>query len=124
MYIRTCSTVYEHINEHRHFEMLYSTRHYGPMVFNFCWNKQLDELLAHLIWIWNDILNEAVDSIKIHPDCKMNSVDLTICSSEELDRNFVKFESLKAGKVNMALERLLECKQITDTIATGQGVDN
>ena len=54
----------------------------------------------------------------------MNSVDLKICSNEDLVRNFAKFESLKAGKVNMALERLLECKQITDTIATGQGVDN
>jgi len=126
VYIRTCSTVYEHINEHRHFDTLYSTRHYGPMVFNFCWNKQLDELLAHLIW--NDRLNEAVDAIKvyskIHPDCKMNSVDLKICSNEDLVRNFAKFESLKAGKVNMALERLLESKKITDTILTGHGLDN
>ena len=24
-------------------------RHYGPMVFNLCWNKQQDELLVHLV---------------------------------------------------------------------------
>jgi len=125
VYIRTCQAVYEHINEHRHFDTLYSTRHYGPMVFNFCWSKQLDEFLAHLIW--NDRLDEAVDAIKvytkIHSDSKLSSIDLESCSSEDLVRNFAKFESLKSGKVNMALERLLESKKTTDTILAGHGAD-
>eukprot|EP00092_Neocalanus_flemingeri_P038724 GFUD01042166.1.p1 GENE.GFUD01042166.1~~GFUD01042166.1.p1 ORF type:complete len:345 (-),score=48.84 GFUD01042166.1:57-1049(-) len=123
VYIRTCNTVFDHINEHRHFDSLHSTRHYGPMVFNFCWNKQLDELLAHLVW--NDRLVEAVDAIKlylkIHPDCKMNSTDLSSCLNEDLVRSFAKFESLKAGKIHMALEKLLESKQTTETILTGHG---
>jgi len=123
IYIRTCNTVYDHINEHRNFDSLHSTRHYGPMVFNFCCNKQLDELLAHLIW--NDRLEEATDSIKlylrIHQDCKMNTTDLSSCSKEELVRTFAKYESLKAGKVHMALEKLLESKQTTETILSGHG---
>jgi len=124
VYIQTCETVYEHINEHRHFDALHSTRHYGPMVFSFCWNKQLDELLAHLIW--NDRLEEAVDAIKvyikIHPECKTSSLDQSSTSGEDLVRSFAKHESLKAGKVNMALEKLLESKKATETILSGHGV--
>jgi len=124
IYIKTCSTVYSHVNEHRNFDSLHSTRHYGPMVFNFCWNKQLDELLAHLIW--NDRLDEAADAIKlyikIHPDCKLASIDISGCSIEELIRHFAKYESLKAAKVTMALEKLVESKLTTDTILAGHGV--
>jgi len=118
IYIRTCNTVYAHINEHRHFDALHSTRHYGPMLFNFCWNKQLDEILAHLVW--NDRLGEAVDAIKlykkVHPDCKTSHSS----SDEELVMNFAKL-NLKSGKVNMALEKLMESKKTTETILSGHG---
>jgi len=123
IYIRTCQTVYEHINEHRHFDTLHSTRHYGPMVFNLCWNKQLDDLLAHLIW--NDRLDEAADAIKVyskvHPESKTSALDQSNVSHEDLVRSFAKNESLKAGKVNVALEKLLESKRTTETILSGHG---
>jgi len=123
VYIRTCQTVYEHINENRQFDVLHSTRHYGPMVFNLCWSKQIDDLLAHLIW--NDRIEEAADAInvyvKVHPECKTSSLDLASTSSEDLVRSFAKHESLKAGKVNMALEKLLESKKTTETILSGHG---
>jgi len=114
-YIRTCDKVFSHISEHKHFDSLYSTRHYGPMVFNLCWNKNLDELLAHLIW--SDRLQEAETAIKvyliIHPECKLSTMEVTNLSSEELVRSFAKYESLKPGKINMALDKLLEVKQAT-----------
>jgi len=123
VYIRTCETVYEHINQHRHYDTLHSTRHYGPMVFNFCWNKQLDELLAHLIW--NDRLTEAAQAIqvytKVHPECKTSALDLPNTSKEDLVRSFAKHEALKAGKVNVALEKLLESRRTTETILSGHG---
>lgn len=55
-------------------------------------------------------------------ECKTSSLDLSSISSEELVRSFAKHESLKAGKVNMALEKLLESKKATETILSGHGV--
>jgi len=48
-YLRTLGLVHAHIVEHGHFDTLHSTRHYGPLVFSLCWNKELDSLLIHLL---------------------------------------------------------------------------
>merc|ERR1711915_1047294 len=96
IYIRTCNTVYDHINEFKHYDAIYSTRHYGPMIFYLCFTKQMDEFLSHLIW--NGRIAESIDSIKlftkIHPDCKTGSVDFENAQPEDLIRNYVKNESL------------------------------
>ena len=55
-------------------------------------------------------------------ECKTSSIDLSSISGEDLVRSFAKHESLKAGKVNMALEKLLESKKATETILSGHGV--
>ena len=120
-YIRTCLLVYHHINEHKQFQCLDSTRHYGPMVFTLAWNKNLDELLSHLIW--NDRLDDAVACVrvfyKIHDDSKLSDMDEM--SSEEIVRAFAKQESSKPGKVNMALDKLMEEKQREQSILSGHG---
>jgi len=123
VYIRTCELVYQHISEHKHFDTLYSTRHYGPMVFSFCWNKNLDDFISHLIW--TDNLEEAVAAVhlylKIHSDCKMSSEMDQNSSDVNIIRTFAKFESLKAGKVNAALDKLLENKEAENRILSGHG---
>merc|ERR1719268_316640 len=124
IYIRTCNTVYDHINEFKHYDAIYSTRHYGPMIFYLCFTKQMDEFLSHLIW--NGRIAESIDSIKlftkIHPDCKTGSVDFENAQPEDLIRNYVKNESLKAGKINAALEKYLKSEMTTDNILSGHGV--
>ena len=50
------------------------------------------------------------------PDCKTSYSS----SDEELVRNFAKM-NLKSGKVNMALEKLMESKKTTETILSGHG---
>ena len=55
------------------------------MVFNLCWNKNVDELLAHLVW--NRRLEEAGDCVrvyvKIHQECKLSSTDISELKDEE-----------------------------------------
>ena len=48
-------------------------------------------------------------------------MDIGALNDEELVRNFAKFESLKPGKVNMALDKLLEERQNEETILAGHG---
>jgi len=128
IYLSTVEAVYNHILEQGNFDILHSTRHYGPMVFNLCWNCQVDELLIHLVM--KDRMMEVKDTIKlyleIHRDCKMgNSVgDIEESSPEDLVRSFSKQESLKPGKLSMALERLLETRRAAENIRSSlAGVD-
>ena len=94
------------------------------MVFSFCWEKNLDDFLSHLIW--TDRLDEAVAAVqlylKIHADCKMASQTEVNNSTEvEIIRSFAKIESLKAGKVNAALDKLLETKDTENQILSQHG---
>ena len=93
------------------------------MVFSLCWNKNLDDLISHLIW--TDRLEEAVAAVhlylKVHADCKMSQTNTGILTDVEIIRSFAKFESLKAGKVNAALDKLLENKEAENKILSGHG---
>lgn len=65
------SQVYQHINEHEHFDMLRSTRHFGPMSFFLSWHKMIDNLLLDMIR--NDFLKNGVELICLM--FKLNSID-------------------------------------------------
>jgi len=124
VYLRTVDAVYNHIVDNGHYDVLHSTRHYGPMVFSLCWNKRMDDLLAHLVL--RDRLLEAVDTVKlyceIHKDCKMDNIEEL--SVEDVIRNFAKEESSKGGKVTMALDRLLETRRSEENLKTSHGIGN
>jgi hypothetical protein len=47
--IRTTAAVFDHVAEHKQFESLYSTRHFGPLVFHLCLTYQLDEFLVYSV---------------------------------------------------------------------------
>ncbi|XP_055838236.1 28S ribosomal protein S22, mitochondrial [Episyrphus balteatus] len=55
--------VYSHINEHKKFDDLRSTRHFGPMAFFLAWHKQIDDLLYDVIK--RDYLRNGVELITI-----------------------------------------------------------
>ncbi|XP_055917144.1 28S ribosomal protein S22, mitochondrial [Eupeodes corollae] len=55
--------VYSHINEHKKFDDLRSTRHFGPMAFFLAWHKQIDDLLYDIIK--RDYLRNGVELITI-----------------------------------------------------------
>lgn len=57
--------VYQHIDEHRRFNSLRSTRHFGPMAFFLAWHRMIDNLLLDMI----------------AQDLLVNGVDLTVLAS-------------------------------------------
>jgi len=122
-YIRTCDAVFNHISEHKHFDLLHSTKHYGPMIFHLCWTKALDDFLAHLVW--SGRLEAAVAAVrvytKIHSESRLAASDLASLTPEEVIRDFAKYESLKPGKVNAALDKLLEDRANKETLLSGHG---
>lgn len=55
------STVYQHIDEHKRFDVLRSTRHFGPMCFFLAWHKIIDNLVIDMID--RDLLRNGVELI-------------------------------------------------------------
>lgn len=53
--------VYAHLNESKKFDLLRSTRHFGPMCFFYAWHRIIDALLVDMIQ--NDYLHNAVELI-------------------------------------------------------------
>lgn len=53
--------VYTHINETKKFDVLRSTRHFGPMCFFLAWHRMIDDLLIDMIR--RDFLQNAVELI-------------------------------------------------------------
>ena len=48
-YVETAQYVYDFIDSMGHFEVLHSTRHYGPMVFHLIWEKRADNLIVYYL---------------------------------------------------------------------------
>ena len=48
-YQRIVGEVYSAVDENMHYEILQSTRHFGPLCFYLTWNKCMDNLLAYFI---------------------------------------------------------------------------
>lgn len=53
--------VYLHINENKQFDLLRSTRHFGPMAFFLAWHRLVDDLLIDMIK--RDYVQNAVELI-------------------------------------------------------------
>ncbi|XP_034484675.1 28S ribosomal protein S22, mitochondrial [Drosophila innubila] len=55
--------VFEHLNETKQFDLLRSTRHFGPMAFFYAWHRCIDDLLYDMIR--RDYLSNAVELIAL-----------------------------------------------------------
>lgn len=60
-YHRVTATTYQHISDHGAFNVLRSTRHFGPMAFFLAWHKLIDNLVIDCIR--RDYLRNAVEAI-------------------------------------------------------------
>lgn len=105
-YQRVTREVYERINLEKHFDVLRSTRHFGPMVFHFVWTSNIDNFLCEMIE--NSQIEHAVLVIrlyhKIHPTS--NSA-VEQCSDPDDDVEFIlHYARLDSGKTG-TLEKLL-----------------
>lgn len=104
IYIRTAEIVYNHINENKNFKALESTRHFGPMVFYLCWNRQIDDLLVHNILSKN--LMNAAQTVQLYQIITNDkSFELNEVHTETI-KNFAKSPAARQkNKILMALNK-------------------
>jgi small subunit ribosomal protein S22 len=86
------SKVYQHVNEHKRFDDLRSTRHFGPMAFFFAWHKMIDDLLIEMIK--RDYLKNGVELIRLMKQLN----NLPIDSEESV---FKQIESLSSKEQDL-----------------------
>ncbi len=63
-FLRVTHRTYEYINEQKDYDVLSSTRFFGPMVFYLVWYQKLDNIIAYFINSAN--LSGCVDLIKLY----------------------------------------------------------
>lgn len=118
-YHRVTKQVYNAVNSNKTYDILRSTRHFGPLVFHLTWEKQIDDLLIDVIH--NGRIDEAVLLIKlyhiIHPNVNFNeSIDYE--DDIRLINNYAKCISPKRYDIEHALlyyKTLQEEKQQLDS---------
>lgn len=81
-YIRVTHTTYDHISKRKKFDMLRSTRHFGPMSFYLACNNEIEKLLIDMIE--RELVEDAVDLIKL-----MRILHLEIRNDLSLEQNSV-----------------------------------
>ena len=118
-YIRTAEAVYEDINAHGHYDVLHSTRHYGPMVFYLAHNKKCDDLIVH--YLRRKSLDEAASVVRVfgllHEDSEVAG-NLHLAALD-LIRLYTNSDSLKSSKVHLTLEAALEAMEKDEEAVKG-----
>lgn len=112
IFIKVCHQVYDHIDKHKKYDILLSTRHYGPMVFYFAFYKNIDNMLLHLFQ--KDRLDKAADVVRLYqylnPDCK--SAAITSVDSElHLIKIYTEKDSKKRANLELAIQTYEELQQ-------------
>jgi len=132
LYIATAKSVYEHINLNTAYDTLWSTRHFGPMVFHLVWEKKCDDLIAwYLTRRKDNTLSDVLDVVMVysylHGDSKfakniqsstaliedVDIADWKISQAHQLKliRAYIEFASTKSLKIKSALESYLEISE-------------
>ncbi|XP_078043158.1 mitochondrial ribosomal protein S22 [Augochlora pura] len=112
-YHRITKAVYEDVNSKRKFDIVRSTRHFGPLAFHLAWVKNIENLLVDVIQ--SQKIDEAVALIKLyhvlHPHAMSASTapfqdDITLIKSyaklesprrRDIDHALLKYERLQKG---------------------------
>ncbi|KAF7987905.1 hypothetical protein HCN44_003768 [Aphidius gifuensis] len=109
-YLRVTGSVYDAINNEKHFDKLLSTRHYGPLVFNLVWKKNIDSLLYDYIQKGNiDDANLLVKLYhRVHPSSKSAEVVGNNDDPLGVIQSFIELDSSMRGKLQAILESYKE----------------
>jgi len=128
-YIRVAEDVYDHVDLSGDWDVLWSTRHYGPMVFHLVWQQKVDDLISHFLQspakanrmeAIHDVLRLYV---RFHPKSKLseNATQSDDSDSREdvikMLRKFISLESRKSHKLKGALENMLEAEEANRKVA-------
>lgn len=80
-YHRVTSRTYDHINQRSEFEVLRSTRHFGPMAFYLAWHRLIDNLVMDCIR--RDMMRNAVEAVCLMYNLHNIAYDLFILKQFE-----------------------------------------
>ncbi|KYN00764.1 PREDICTED: 28S ribosomal protein S22, mitochondrial [Cyphomyrmex costatus] len=113
--------VYEHINAEKHFDILRSTRHFGPMVFHLVWTSNIDNLLYEMIE--TNRIEDAALLIRlyhmIHPTTKSAVEQCEHADDVNFVMHYVRLESLKSDKIEKLLQSYKELQRERQIVAEG-----
>ncbi|XP_053685277.1 28S ribosomal protein S22, mitochondrial [Sabethes cyaneus] len=82
-------TVYQHVNDNKSFDVLRSTRHFGPMCFFLAWHRLVDDLLLDMIK--RDYLRNATELVFLY--CTLHGVSVNTEGSEQLQQYILNTEA-------------------------------
>lgn len=117
-YQKITSKVYQEINENNDFEVLRSTRHFGPIAFFLAWFKMIDNLLMELISTSNikdanellELYNRLNEKEQIGTGIKLKDDNDT-----SLIERYISQNSSKKGQLELVMQSYKEVlKQKTD----------
>lgn len=97
------ATVYLHVNENKAFDLLRSTRHFGPMSFFLAWHRQVDDLLLDMIK--RDYLRNGVELIALYASLH-DGVQVKADNFEELRKHVLSSEAPMFEAEDKSLEEL------------------
>ncbi|KAG8190843.1 hypothetical protein JTE90_028339 [Oedothorax gibbosus] len=118
-YHRVTAATYEHIRRMGMFNVVRSTRHFGPMAFYFALRKEIDDLLVDMIK--HNLISDASDTVKllyiVNPELKTSSS----ADSNDIDiiQNYIKNASTKKGGLELALQTFFEQLQTKESQEAG-----
>nr|AKL90128.1 mitochondrial ribosomal protein s22 [Macrotrachela sp. CR]AKL90133.1 mitochondrial ribosomal protein s22 [Macrotrachela sp. MA] len=112
-YIRVTHRTYEHIDQTNSYDLLRSTRHFGPMIFYYVWFKKIDRLMDDIIR--RDLINDAISLLRlyaiIHPDSKVAEYNFNDTNSIDLIQTYIDHEARIPDVVSEALRQYIRKTQ-------------
>jgi small subunit ribosomal protein S22 len=120
--------VYEYINREKHFDILRSTRHFGPMVFHLVWTSNIDNLLCEMIE--TSRIKDAALLIrlyhKIHPTAKSTVDKCRDTDDKKFIMHYANLESPKKDTIAKLVQSYKELQQeqqiVTEGIKKAHGI--
>ncbi|XP_018895984.2 small ribosomal subunit protein mS22 [Bemisia tabaci] len=113
-YHNTVSVTYDHIDETRSYEVLRSTRHFGPFVLHLVKKREIDNLLEENFR--SDRLEDAASLIQlyhiVHPDCKSASTKYTPGREIEFIQAYIDNDSNKKSFLQAALDSVEDIQKV------------
>jgi len=114
--------VYEHINAERRFDILRSTRHFGPMVFHLVWTSNINNLLCEMIE--TSRIKHAALLVRlyhmIHPTTK-SAVEQCEHTDDDVEfiMHYVRLECPQVSKIQKLLQSYKELQRERQIVAEG-----
>ncbi|KAI4465800.1 mitochondrial 28s ribosomal protein s22 [Holotrichia oblita] len=108
-YQKVTTVTYQHVNDSNGFEILRSTRHFGPLAFFLLWHKEIDNLLLDLIQ--SSQIQEANVLVQLYGKFHKVELNVTDIQSTEAVEKYIKEFSNKRASLELAVQAYKELEQ-------------